>query len=134
MRNFYKYFLVLSMLLFLAINPSWAQDSSGSNNQKGQMKHGQNFVDKDGDGYNDNAPDHDGDGIPNGLDPDWQKIQKGKKKHKFVDIDGDGINDNIQENTNKKNSHQKGKKQKQKTGNATDNQTHQQHRQKQGRH
>lgn len=30
------------------------------------------FVDKDGDGYNDRAPDHDGDGIPNGLDPDWK--------------------------------------------------------------
>ncbi len=33
------------------------------------------FIDKNGDGYNDNAPDHDNDGIPNGLDPDY----KGKK-------------------------------------------------------
>ena len=33
-------------------------------------------MDKDNDGYNDNAPDHDGDGIPNGLDPDWKKLQK----------------------------------------------------------
>jgi hypothetical protein len=32
---------------------------------------GTNFVDLDGDGFNDNAPDHDGDGIPNGLDPDY---------------------------------------------------------------
>ena len=55
-----------------------------------QIQHGQNFVDEDGDGYNDNAPDHDGDGIPNGLDPDYQG--RGKK---FVDLDGDGINDNI---------------------------------------
>ena len=58
----------------------------------------QQFVDKDNDGYNDNAPDHDGDGIPNGLDPDWQKLQKEKKKAKkmkFVDLDGDGINDNL---------------------------------------
>ena len=58
-----------------------------------------NFVDENNDGYNDNAPDHDGDGIPNGLDPDWQKLQKEKKKgkhKKFVDLNGDGINDNIQ--------------------------------------
>ncbi len=51
---------------------------------------GKNFVDADGDGYNDNAPDHDGDGIPNGLDDDF--LGAGKKG--FVDLDGDGINDN----------------------------------------
>ena len=66
-----------------------------------QPAHAQHFVDKDGDGYNDNAPDHDGDGIPNGLDPDWKKLQKSKlkkkaKKPQFVDLDGDGINDNLQ--------------------------------------
>ncbi len=52
--------------------------------------HGKGFVDLDGDGYNDNAPDHDGDGIPNGLDPDYRK----GKMRGFVDLDGDGINDN----------------------------------------
>lgn len=30
-----------------------------------------NFVDEDGDGFNDLAPDADGDGIPNGLDDDY---------------------------------------------------------------
>ncbi|MCK5127241.1 MAG: hypothetical protein KAR42_13385 [candidate division Zixibacteria bacterium] len=46
---------------------------------------GTNFVDLNGDGFNDNAPDHDGDGIPNGLDEDYVKnaqdgagYQKGK--------------------------------------------------------
>jgi hypothetical protein len=34
---------------------------------------GKNFVDLDGDGFNDNAPDHDADGIPNGLDPEYIK-------------------------------------------------------------
>lgn len=34
---------------------------------------GSNFVDLNGDGFNDNAPDHDGDGIPNGLDADYVK-------------------------------------------------------------
>jgi hypothetical protein len=29
------------------------------------------FVDEDGDGFNDLAPDADGDGIPNDLDPDY---------------------------------------------------------------
>jgi hypothetical protein len=31
------------------------------------------FVDEDGDGFNDLAPDADGDGIPNGLDPDYER-------------------------------------------------------------
>ena len=46
---------------------------------------GSNFVDLNGDGFNDNAPDHDMDGIPNGLDDDYIKnaqdgdgYQKGK--------------------------------------------------------
>ncbi len=30
------------------------------------------FVDEDGDGFNDLAPDDDGDGIPNRLDPDYR--------------------------------------------------------------
>ncbi len=30
-----------------------------------------NFIDEDGDGYNDLAPDADGDGIPNRFDPDY---------------------------------------------------------------
>jgi hypothetical protein len=29
------------------------------------------FIDENGDGFNDLAPDADGDGIPNGLDPDY---------------------------------------------------------------
>jgi len=31
------------------------------------------FVDENGDGFNDLAPDADGDGIPNGMDPDYVK-------------------------------------------------------------
>lgn len=31
------------------------------------------FIDLNGDGFNDNAADADGDGIPNGLDEDWVK-------------------------------------------------------------
>ncbi len=35
------------------------------------------FVDENGDGFNDLAPDADGDGIPNGLDPDYVKPADG---------------------------------------------------------
>jgi len=69
-----------------------AQDTTHTQNNK--MKHSSHFVDKNGDGYNDNAPDHDGDGIPNGLDPDWIKLKNKNKFHRpFRDLDGDGIND-----------------------------------------
>jgi hypothetical protein len=49
------------------------------------------FVDANGDGYNDNAADDDGDGIPNGRDADYTGTVSGRG---FVDADGDGINDN----------------------------------------
>ena len=45
-----------------------------------------NFIDLNGDGFNDNAPDDDGDGIPNGLDPDYIKHAKdgtGQQKGKL---------------------------------------------------
>ncbi len=35
------------------------------------------FLDEDGDGFNDLAPDADGDGIPNGLDPDYVRPEDG---------------------------------------------------------
>lgn len=72
--------------------------------------HGSRFVDENGDGYNDNAPDHDGDGIPNGQDPDYVKAEDGSGSQfgkmngnksgagsRFIDEDGDGICDNFQD-------------------------------------
>ncbi|MEE9432199.1 MAG: hypothetical protein V3V16_14205 [Melioribacteraceae bacterium] len=81
---------IISTLVVLLMISSYnvAQQSTEIKNNKKQ--HGGRFIDLDGDGYNDNAPDHDGDGIPNGLDPDYRK----NKARKFVDLDGDGINDN----------------------------------------
>jgi hypothetical protein len=35
------------------------------------------FIDEDGDGFNDLAPDADGDGIPNGMDEDYVKPEDG---------------------------------------------------------
>lgn len=77
--------MVLAMVAFVTTN-SLTQETNKS-------EHGSTFVDANGDGYNDNAPDHDGDGIPNGQDPDYVGGANGKK-HGFVDEDGDGINDN----------------------------------------
>ena len=79
------------------LNTLQAQDSTKTKVQ--ENKQNQLFVDEDGDGYNDNAPDHDGDGIPNGLDADWIKLKKEEKRkeaRRFVDLDGDGIDDNLQ--------------------------------------
>ena len=67
------------------------QNKAQSKAQKGVS----GFVDENGDGYNDNAPDADGDGIPNGQDEDYEgpKLRKGNAKG-FIDADGDGVNDN----------------------------------------
>ncbi len=65
------------------------------NQIQNKVIHGPNFVDNNGDGFNDNAPDHDGDGIPNGQDPDYTGANKGKRQQQFVDTDGDGIADNV---------------------------------------
>ena len=92
-----KIFLLSIITSIFLTSNLYAQDSTQAQIKDADKDN--EFVDKDNDGYNDNAPDHDGDGIPNGLDPDWQKLQKEKKKakkKKFVDLDGDGINDNLQ--------------------------------------
>ncbi|HID40019.1 MAG TPA: hypothetical protein EYP36_10965 [Calditrichaeota bacterium] len=100
--------VILGLVVFLG-GSLLAQDSLQVKNQyrykkadknavqgQSQMKHGIGFVDENGDGYNDNAPDHDGDGIPNGMDEDYNgaKARKGNHARGFVDADGDGINDN----------------------------------------
>ncbi len=47
------------------------------------------FIDEDGDGFNDLAPDADGDGIPNGLDPDYVKPLDGEgQQHQWKWVDG----------------------------------------------
>lgn len=114
-RRYKMKYLILSIaMVFFAAN-LFAQDSTRTkaqtktqegNTYKKQVKtatktqtkgqHGVGFVDENGDGYNDNAPDHDGDGIPNGRDEDYDgaKARKGNVNKGFVDADGDGINDN----------------------------------------
>ncbi len=54
-----------------------AQTDPGNGNGNGVC----GFVDENGDGFNDLAPDADGDGIPNGLDPDYVKPADGTGQH-----------------------------------------------------
>lgn len=96
-----KTLITSALMLFFSISFlgfSIAQESTEENQPVNSqtIQHGPGFVDENGDGYNDNAPDHDGDGIPNGLDPDYigPKNRGGKVGQGFVDLDGDGINDN----------------------------------------
>jgi len=84
------------ILVLIGVGCLYAQDTTNSVKKTEHSNH--YFIDNDGDGYNDNAPDHDGDGIPNGLDPDWQKLHPGKgkgKSRRFVDLNGDGLDDNL---------------------------------------
>jgi hypothetical protein len=50
--------------------PAGAQ-TTDPDDRPGQGVQVRGFLDEDGDGFNDLAPDADGDGIPNGLDPDY---------------------------------------------------------------
>lgn len=93
----------ISKIIFLLLATAFlstvlvAQDSTNATTNKSEKdnkEHSKTFVDSDGDGYNDNAPDHDGDGIPNGLDSDYIKMKK-NHSNEYVDMDGDGINDNM---------------------------------------
>ena len=81
-------------LLVLAGQTLQAQTCDSTGVRQGGRHLG--FVDANGDGINDLAPDHDGDGIPNGKDPDYQRTGNGRG-HGFVDADGDGINDYAQD-------------------------------------
>jgi hypothetical protein len=52
------------------------------------------FVDENGDGINDRARDADGDGIPNGQDPDWVKPEDGtgyKEQNRAGQPDASGM-------------------------------------------
>jgi hypothetical protein len=53
------------------------------NTQTQTKGHGNGFVDLNKDGYNDNAIDSDGDGIPNCQDPDFVRPQNGSGQKKM---------------------------------------------------
>ncbi len=51
--------------------------SKRKKDRQGRSRRRACFIDEDGDGFNDLAPDADGDGIPNGLDSDYVRPKKG---------------------------------------------------------
>lgn len=84
-------FLAAVVVTAAATHTVYAQETETT------VEHGAGFVDADGDGYNDNAPDTDGDGVPNGQDSDYAGSGRGSSNghgRRFVDEDGDGFNDN----------------------------------------
>ena len=105
-----RYLILGALLLAFAIPAAFAADTDPQT--PAPIQHGPRFVDENGDGFNDLAPDHDGDGIPNGQDADWTRPQDGSGAQSglrgrgmgrrsglgggqgFVDADGDGICDN----------------------------------------
>lgn len=111
MKQFHLFLLITLVTIGVLISGSiFAQEAedieqknNSSNASQATLKPVKNqkgvrgFVDANGGGYNDNAPDADGDGIPNGRDEDYSgaKLRKGSNAKGFVDEDGDGINDNM---------------------------------------
>lgn len=91
--------MVLAIGLFAVTSPLYAQGGQWGNGH-GNFGAGGNgpgeFIDENGDGYNDLAPDEDGDGIPNYADEDYVRPEggQGNGPGNFVDEDGDGYNDN----------------------------------------
>lgn len=85
-----KRILSLAALLAFALTLTIVSTDSASAQGKPTNK---GFVDVNGDGFNDNAMDDDGDGIPNGQDADYTGTPSGNGRG-FADADGDGINDN----------------------------------------
>jgi hypothetical protein len=73
----------------LVVAPATAQQQDSTK----AKQRGIHFVDANGDGYNDNAADADGDGIPNGLDPDYKGERRKGRVRGFIDLNGDGLND-----------------------------------------
>ncbi len=73
-------------LILVTATAANAQDfGPGNGNGTGECQ----FIDEDGDGFNDLAPDADGDGIPNGQDPDYVKPGDGTgNQHKWAQANG----------------------------------------------
>lgn len=92
----------LSLLLVTGLTGTAAAqtDDPVSTDDTETVDHLRPFVDENGDGYNDLSPDADGDGIPNGQDPDYIRNpdgRRGRGNGGFVDADGDGLNDLAQD-------------------------------------
>ncbi len=84
---------ILSLLALAVFALTFTVANTSTSHAQGKPAN-KGFVDANADGINDNAMDDDGDGIPNGQDPDWTGTCENTNGRGFVDADGDGINDN----------------------------------------
>ena len=96
MKRFRNLAAIAALIFSLTLLFIYTPDNAFAQ-QKGKPEKG--YVEENGDGMNDNAKDDEGDGIPNGQDPDYQRQNpmKGKGQKGFVDENGDGINDNARD-------------------------------------
>ncbi|MBK8164396.1 MAG: hypothetical protein IPK64_00375 [bacterium] len=86
--------LTISILSIAALVAFGAPANAQTDEQPGNGYRVGGFLDEDGDGFNDLAPDADGDGIPNGLDPDFEPVGDGSGQRRGEgNGDGDGICD-----------------------------------------
>ncbi len=75
----YHKLITISLVLMLGTLAPWAL-AQVPDTEPGPTDRGQGvcqFLDEDGDGFNDLAPDFDGDGIPNALDDDYVEPEDG---------------------------------------------------------
>lgn len=98
-----KKLVLLTIALFMVVSYLSLQAQTKTNPVKTPAQHCKNFVDKNNDGYNDNAPDSDGDGIPNCIDSDYKcsKMQKGEKCQ--ADMKKNGMKENAAKHNGKGN-------------------------------
>jgi hypothetical protein len=86
--------ILLSLMVVLLAGAASAQDFGPAGN--GVC----GFVDEDGDGFNDLAPDADGDGIPNGLDEDYVKPEDGTGyQHKYGSVEDEAFASKVADET-----------------------------------
>jgi len=74
MKTLAKVSSIFALVLFITV---FFNSEASAQQYGGGKKANKGFVDMNGDGINDNALDADGDGIPNGKDPDFVKPQDG---------------------------------------------------------
>lgn len=88
--------LILSALAIIAVAAIGTPAGAQTDEQPGNGFGVGGFLDENGDGFNDLAPDSDGDGIPNGLDPDYVPAGDGSgNRFGAGNGDGDGVCDNV---------------------------------------
>lgn len=83
---------VTALAIMLAIGLTLSVNETATAQDHGNGYTVRGFLDENGDGFNDLAPDDDGDGIPNGQDPDYAPPRDGTGNQFGKDTSLDGSN------------------------------------------